>query len=178
VGGIECKGEAVKACLWSSNAASFGYLPASANQSILFGEKGSTSLRDSLGKARLDGRVAEVVLRSRAGLDILPRIIVPERFLVRDLHAFRSQSHECFVRIRERSHRCPPIVAVSAAGPDSTRLLLLRGKALLPARSPTTARPPPRPDGTPLRPPSCVQSRVGSPVDRAETEPAASLSAS
>lgn len=91
MGGIECKGEAVKACLWSSNAASFGYLRAvtCASQSPLPpSKKGAcphARPRDSLGKAGFDAGVAEVVLRPRAGLDILPRIVVPERLLVRDL---------------------------------------------------------------------------------------------
>lgn len=43
------------------------------------------SARNALGEAGLDVRVPEVVLRSRAGLDVLPGIVVPDRLLVRDL---------------------------------------------------------------------------------------------
>lgn len=105
MGGIECKGDEVNACLWSSNAANFGYLRrgcARESVSTLFGrEERKKHLpqrrRDSLGKARLDSRVAEVILRSRARLDVLPRIVVPERFLVRHLCTYMRVSQSFLV---------------------------------------------------------------------------------
>lgn len=98
--------------------------------------------RNALGEAGLYVRVPEVVLRSRAGLDVLPGIVVPDRLLVCDLGSSRSSAWiGLIIGAIECVHKFLSSGAVSAAAVRSRDPLLLRASCSSSPRAPAASPP-------------------------------------